>query len=150
MDDKYILLIEDNPNDEILARRALQKNSITNPLVVARDGVEAMEFLTGTGSFANRDARQLPALILLDLKLPRLDGLEVLRQLRAHGPTSRLPVVVLTSSDEENDVKRSYELGINSYIRKPVDFNEFVATVKQLSLYWLQIRDNVMQNNKDR
>jgi CheY-like chemotaxis protein len=150
MDDKYILLIEDNPNDEILARRALQKNSITNPLVVARDGVEAMDFLMGTGNFAHRDVRQLPALILLDLKLPRMDGLEVLRQLRAHAPTSRLPVVVLTSSDEENDVKRSYELGINSYIRKPVDFNEFVATVKQLSLYWLQFRDNVIPNNKER
>jgi CheY-like chemotaxis protein len=150
MDDNYILLIEDNRNDEILARRALQKNSITVPLIVAHDGVEAIDFLMGTGSYAHRDVRQLPALILLDLKLPRMDGLEVLRRLRAHEPTCRLPVVVLTSSDEENDVKRSYELGINSYIRKPVDFNEFVATVKQLSLYWLQFRDNVIPNNKER
>ncbi|EEF58011.1 response regulator [Pedosphaera parvula] len=150
MENNYILLVEDNRNDEILARRALQKNSINNPLFVAHDGVEAIEFLMGTGSYSHRDARQLPALVLLDLKLPRMDGLEVLRQLRSHELTRRLPVVVLTSSDEEQDVKRSYELGVNNYIRKPVDFNEFVETVRQLSLYWLQFSDKVMINNKER
>lgn len=148
MDTRFILLVEDNRNDELLARRALQKNSITTHLVVARDGVEAIDFIMGTGSYAERDVRQQPSLVLLDLKLPKMDGLEVLRQLRAHEPTRHLPVVILTSSDEEQDVRKSYDLGVNSYIRKPVDFNEFVETVRQLGLYWLKLNDTVKFNKE--
>jgi two-component system response regulator len=142
-DKKFILLVEDNPNDELLARRALKKNAITNQLFVARDGVEALDFLLGTGSHAQRDTTQTPALVLLDLNLPRIDGFEVLRRIRAHDRLRHLPVVVLTSSDEESDVRKCYELGVNSYIRKPIDFDEFVNTVKELGLYWLRLNDTV-------
>ncbi len=143
MDKKFILLVEDNPNDEFLARRALKKNAITDPLLVARDGAEALDFLLGTGLHAQRDTNQMPALILLDLKLPKIDGLEVLRRLRNHESTRRLPIVVLSSSDEEQDVERSYALGVNVYLRKTVDYNEFVETVRQLGLYWLKLNDMV-------
>jgi two-component system response regulator len=142
-DNKFILLVEDNPNDELLARRALKKNAITNRLFVARDGVEALDFLLGAGSHSQRDTTQTPALVLLDLNLPRIDGFEVLRRIRAHDRMRHLPVAILTSSDEESDVRKCYELGVNSYIRKPVDFDEFVKTVRELGLCWLRLNDTV-------
>ncbi len=129
MSDKTILLVEDNPDDEALTLRAFQKNNITNAVSVARDGAEALAYLSG-GS-------DLPQLVLLDLKLPKVDGLEVLRRLRADARTRLLPVVILTSSTEERDLVESYRLGANSYVRKPVDFVEFVDAVRQLGLYWL-------------
>jgi two-component system response regulator len=134
---KLILLVEDNPDDEVLTLRALKKNNILNEVVVARDGVEALDFLFASGSHAGRDTSVQPQLILLDLKLPRVDGLEVLRRLRADERTALLPVVVLTTSNEERDVVSSYQLGANSYIRKPVDFEQFMEAVRQLGLYWL-------------
>jgi len=137
MDDKIILLVEDNPDDEALTLRALRKNKIQNEVVVARDGVEALDFLFGAGAHAGRDVNVWPQVVLLDLKLPKLDGLEVLRRLRANEATRLLPVVVLTSSSEEHDLIESYNLGANSYIRKPVDFLQFVEAVQQLGLYWL-------------
>ncbi len=134
---KSILLVEDNPDDEALTLRALKKSNILNEITVARDGVEALDYLFGTGSHAGRDASIQPQLTLLDLKLPRLDGLEVLKRLRADPRTRLLPVVILTTSNENRDVIASYELGANSYIRKPVDFEQFTAAVRQLGLYWL-------------
>jgi two-component system response regulator len=132
-----ILLVEDNPDDEELTRVALQDSKIANTLVVARDGVEALDYLFATGGHAGRDTRLMPQVVLLDLKLPKLDGLEVLRRLRADDRTRHLPVVVLTSSDEDQDLLKSYDLGANSYVRKPVDFAQFVESVRQLGLYWL-------------
>jgi len=137
MTDRAILLVEDNPDDEALTLRALKKHNITNQVVVAHDGAEALEYLFGTGRYADRDMELMPQLILLDLKLPKLDGLEVLRQLRADDRTRLLPVVVLTSSTEERDLVESYRLGANSYVRKPVDFTQFVEAARQLGLYWL-------------
>jgi two-component system response regulator len=137
MDEKLILLIEDNPDDEMLIMRALEKNRIANGIVVARDGVEALDYLFGTGVYDGRDTSILPQVILLDLKLPRVDGLAVLRRLRADERTGLVPVVVLTSSDEDRDIVESYKLGANSYIRKPVDFTKFADAVRQLGLYWL-------------
>lgn len=136
-----ILLVEDNPDDEALTIRALRKNNIGNRLAVVRDGAEALEFLFCTGVYADRDAHDKPQVILLDLKLPKVDGLEVLRQLRANPSTRLLPVVILTSSKEEQDMIRGYSLGANSYVRKPVDFNEFVEAVRQLGLYWLVLNE---------
>ncbi|HEY5902275.1 MAG TPA: response regulator [Anaerolineales bacterium] len=136
-----ILLVEDNPDDEALTIRALRKNNIGNRLAVVRDGAEALEFLFCTGVYADRDAHDKPQVILLDLKLPKVDGLEVLRQLRANPSTHLLPVVILTSSKEEQDMIRGYSLGANSYVRKPVDFNEFVEAVRQLGLYWLVLNE---------
>jgi len=141
MFDKTILLVEDNADDEALTIRALKKSNVTNELVVARDGVEALDYLFGTGAYAGRNTTVLPGLVLLDLKLPKLDGLEVLRRLRADERTRRLPVVVLTSSKEEPDLVKSYNLGANSYIRKPVDFNQFTEAVRQLGLYWLMLNE---------
>jgi two-component system, response regulator len=141
MCEKNILLIEDNPDDEALTLRAFRKNNIANEIVVARDGAEAIEILLGGGGRPGPAAAALPALILLDLKLPKVDGLEVLRRLRDDERTKLLPVVVLTSSREEQDVVSSYSLGANSYIRKPVDFDQFVAAVKQLGLYWLVLNE---------
>ncbi len=135
--EKRILLIEDNPDDETLTKRALEKNGIANQLVVARDGVEALDYLFGTGSCAGRDTSIQPQLVLLDLKLPKIDGLEVLKRLRADERTEALPVVVLSASDEAKDVIASYELGANSYMRKPVDFEHFIDAVGQLGHYWL-------------
>jgi two-component system response regulator len=135
--DSVILLVEDNPKDEELTLRALKKSHIVNPVVVARDGVEALDYLFARGAHANRDRAAMPQVVLLDLKLPKVDGLEVLKALRADELTRRLPVVVLTSSVEEQDLIRSYNLGANSYVRKPVDFVQFIEAVRQLSLYWL-------------
>jgi len=137
MDRKIILLVEDNPDDEALTLRALQKSNIMNQVVVARDGAEALDYLFATGAYTGRDANELPELVLLDLKLPKVDGLEVLQRLRADERTKLLPVVVLTSSNEQRDILESYNLRANSYIRKPVDFVQFREAVRQLGLYWL-------------
>jgi two-component system response regulator len=137
MKDKIILLVEDNPDDELLTLRALKRSNVLNEVVVARDGVEALDYLFGWGAYEGRDTRVMPELVLLDLKLPKLDGLEVLQQLREDERTALLPVVILTSSDEERDIVDSYRLGANSYIRKPVDFAQFGEAVRQLGLYWL-------------
>ena len=142
MDKKSILLVEDNPDDEILTVRALKKNNILNDIIVVRDGAEALDYLFGAGSYADRDMTVMPQLILLDLKLPKIDGLEVLRRVRGDERTRLLPVVVLTSSSEEQDVIESYRLGANSYIRKPVDFNQFSEAVKNLGLYWLVLNES--------
>lgn len=141
MSDKIILLVEDNPSDIALTERALKRNNISNPLVVAQDGQEGLDYLFGEGKYAGRDVGQQPVLILLDLKLPKIDGLEVLRRIRADARTRRTPVVILTSSREEQDVAAGYDLGVNSYIRKPVDFQQFTETVRQLGLYWLVINE---------
>ena len=134
---KVILLVEDNPDDAALTLRALKKNNIMNEVIVARDGVEALDYLHGSGEYADRDVFDLPQLILLDLKLPKLDGLEVLKRVRADERTALQPVVVLTTSVEDQDVVSSYKFGANSYIRKPVDFDRFMEAVRQLGLYWL-------------
>lgn len=136
-----ILLVEDNPDDAALTVRALKKNKIGIELVVAQDGVEALDYLFGQGSFAGRDTREMPQVILLDLKLPKLDGLGVLRRLRNDRRTKLLPVVILTSSNEEEDRLIGYGLGANSYVRKPVDFDAFVAAAAQLGLYWLALNE---------
>ncbi len=142
MSKKIILLVEDNPDDELLAIRALKKNNISNEVVVARDGVEALDYLFGTGAHAGRDMSVMPQIILLDLKLPKIDGLEVLRRLRNDKRTKLLPVVVLTSSREEQDLTESYSFGANSYIRKPVDFAQFTEAIRQLGLYWLVLNES--------
>ena len=142
MGKKVILLVEDNPDDELLAIRALKKNNIMNEVVVARDGVEALDYLFGTGAYAGRDMSVMPQVVLLDLKLPKIDGLEVLRRLRDDERTELLPVVILTSSKEELDLTTSYSLGANSYIRKPVDFVQFTEAIKQLGLYWLVLNES--------
>jgi two-component system response regulator len=141
MFEKTILLVEDNADDEELTIRALKKNNVKNDLVIARDGVEALDYLFGTGAYSGRDTASLPGLVLLDLKLPKIDGLEVLRRIRGDARTRRMPVTVLTSSKEEQDVIKSYDLGANSYIRKPVDFNQFSEAVRQLGLYWLVLNE---------
>jgi two-component system, response regulator len=141
MRNKIILLVEDNPDDELLALRALKKNNLLSEVVVARDGVEALDYLFGDGEYAGRDTNVMPQLILLDLKLPRIDGLEVLRRLRADGRTRLLPVVILTSSREQQDMVDGYSLGANSYVRKPVNFEQFVRAVEQLKLYWLSLNE---------
>jgi CheY-like chemotaxis protein len=138
---KSILLVEDNPDDEELTRVALQKNNVVNQLHVARDGVEALDFLFNRGQYANRSPDEMPTVVLLDLKLPKVSGLEVLKQLRAHEQTRLVPVVILTSSKEEQDLMNGYKLGANSYIRKPVDFDQFVEAVHQLGLYWLVLNE---------
>ena len=138
---KIILLVEDNPDDQALTQRALRKNNITNEVVVTRDGVEALDYLFGTGTHAGRDTHEQPALVLLDLKLPKVDGLEVLRRLRGDPRTRLLPVVILTSSKEDRDLVSGYSLGANSYVRKPVDFTEFMEAVRQLGLYWLLLNE---------
>jgi len=135
--DKTILLVEDNPDDEALTLRALKKNNILNQVTIVRDGAEALDFLFCQGAYAGRDPSRPPAVTLLDLKLPKLDGLEVLRRLRADERTRLLPVVILTSSKEEQDLVNGYRLGANSYIRKPVDFTKFMEAVQQLGVYWL-------------
>jgi two-component system response regulator len=137
MTDKIILLVEDNPDDVDLTIRALEKNNIANEVVVAHDGEEALEYLTATGTYALRSASDLPQVVLLDLKLPKVSGLDVLRAVRESPRTRLLPVVILTSSSEERDIIASYNLGANSYIRKPVDFDQFLEAVRELGLYWL-------------
>ena len=141
MRDKIILLVEDNPDDELLTLRALRKNNVLNKIVVARDGVEALDYLFGTGGYSGRDTAVMPQLILLDLKLPKIDGLEVLKRLRADERTRLLPVVILTSSREEQDMLDGYGFGANSYVRKPVNFEQFVQAVEQLKLYWLILNE---------
>ncbi|HPS70596.1 MAG TPA: response regulator [Candidatus Cryosericum sp.] len=142
MNAKVILLVEDNPDDVLLTERALRRNNIINTVIVAHDGQEAIDFLTGSGAYAGQPAENLPELVLLDLKLPKVGGLEVLRAIRANELTHRLPVVVLTSSAEERDIVSSYDLGANSYIRKPVDFDQFVEAVRELGLYWLVLNQS--------
>jgi two-component system, response regulator len=136
-----ILLVEDNPDDEALTVRALRKNKVVNEVVVARDGVQALEYLFGEGVHAGRNVREMPQVVLLDLKLPKLDGLGVLRRLRADNRTKLLPVVILTSSNEEQDRINGYGLGANSYVRKPVDFDQFVSAAMELGLYWLVLNE---------
>ncbi len=139
--DKVILLVEDNPDDVALTRRAFSKAKIANRMVVATDGVEALDYLFATGPWAGRSQEEDPSVVLLDLKLPKLDGLEVLRRLREHPHTKPLPVVIMTSSVEEQDLIRGYQLGCNSYIRKPVDFREFVEATHTLGMYWLLLNE---------
>ncbi len=141
MEEKMILLVEDNPDDEALTLRALKKNNIGNNLVVVRDGAEALDFLFGTGAYVDRDIQNLPQIILLDLNLPKIGGLDVLRRIRQEELTRLLPVVILTSSKEEQDLIKGYSLGANSYVRKPVDFNQFIEAVHQLGLYWLVLNE---------
>jgi len=141
MNTKTILLIEDNPSDIDLTKRALKKGHILNRLVVASDGQEALDYLFGTGAYAGRDASDFPTLTLLDLKLPKVSGLELLRRIRTDPVTRRMPVVILTSSREEQDMAAGYDLGVNSYIRKPVDFERFAQSVAQLGLYWLVLNE---------
>jgi two-component system, response regulator len=141
MAQKTLLLVEDNPDDETLTVRALRRHNLANEIVVARDGQEALDYLFGEGEYSGRNTEDLPQVMLLDLKLPKLDGLQVLEQMRANPLTRRVPVVVLTSSNEEQDMLRSYDLGANSYIRKPVDFEQFLEAARQLGLYWLVLNE---------
>jgi two-component system response regulator len=136
MTEKSILLVEDNPDDELLTLRALKKNHIPNPVVVARDGAEALDYLMGLGAYAGRDLSDLPALVLLDLKLPKIDGLEVLRRIKQDPRLRLVPVVVLTTSNEQADIAQGYRFGANSYIRKPVDFERFNEAIGRLARYW--------------
>ncbi|SRR5579883_1656935 len=138
---RVILLVEDNPDDEALAIRALKRHHIGNDIVVAQDGVEALDYLFGTGTYAGRDTSLKPTVVLLDLKLPRIDGIEVLRRIRENESTKLLPVVVLTTSNEERDLLDSYSSGCNSYIRKPVDFLQFSEAIRQLGMYWLLMNE---------
>jgi two-component system response regulator len=138
---KSILLVEDNPNDEMLTIRALKKNNILNEIIVARDGKQALDYLFAEGEHEGRDLEINPEVILLDLKLPKIDGLQVLKRIKSDKRTKLLPVVVLTTSNEDQDLLSSYELGANSYIRKPVDFDQFIKAIGQLGLYWLVLNE---------
>ncbi len=135
--ERLILLVEDNPDDVKLTLRALEQHNITNELSVVRDGAEALDYLFTTGAYSDHDTTTNPALVILDLKLPKVDGLEVLRRMRADERTKLIPVVILTSSNEEKDIVNGYKFGANSYVQKPVDFTQFVEAVRQLGLYWL-------------
>ena len=146
MQNKPILLAEDNPDDQQLALRAFRKSNLTNKIIIANDGVEALDYLFGTGIYALPEAPELPAVVLLDIKMPRMDGLEVLKKIRANERTRFLPVVILTSSKEEQDIIQGYSLGVNSYVRKPVDFNEFLTAVQNLGLYWLLLNEAPTNN----
>jgi len=140
--DETILLVEDNPDDIELTMRAFRKNNIANNVAVAHDGVEALDYLFGRGAYAGRNTAEKPRLILLDLKMPKMDGLHVLEHLRADERTKLIPVVILTSSKEDNDLVSSYKCGANSYVRKPVDFSQFLEAVRQIGLYWLLINES--------
>ena len=140
MTSQAILIVEDNPDDEMLILRALKKANVANEIFVVRDGADSLDYLFRTGAYADRSSPD-PAVVILDIQLPKIDGLEVLRRLREHEPTRRLPVVILTSSDEQQDLIRGYELGANSYVRKPVKFEEFSEAVGQLGLYWLLLNE---------
>ena len=141
MSERTILLVEDNRDDEALTLRALRRANVANAVVVARDGVEALDYLFATGTYAGRDVRDLPQVVLLDLKLPKIDGAEVIRRIRADARTRLVPVVILTSSNEEQDRLATYALGANSYVRKPVDFTAFAEAVRQLGLYWVLLNE---------
>ena len=141
MTSKTILLVEDNPSDVALTRRALEQSHVANDTVVAEDGQDALDYLFCAGAYASRDPSEMPAVVLLDLKLPKVDGLGVLKRLRSDDRTRRLPVVVLTSSSQEQDVAASYDLGVNSYLRKPVDFHHFAEAIRHLGLYWLLLNE---------
>jgi two-component system response regulator len=141
MESKYILLVEDSPDDIELTLRSLRKGNIVNEVVVVRDGAEAMDYLHGTGSHEGRDTGVMPEVVLLDLKLPKVDGMEVLRRIREDERTRLLPVVIFTSSKEERDLLEGYSLGANSYVRKPVDFTEFAEAVSRLGIYWLLLNE---------
>jgi len=141
MNPKIILMVEDNSSDIDLTQRAFRKSHIANELVVLEDGQEALDYLFGTGAYEGHKIQRLPAVVLLDLKLPKVDGLEVLKEIRSHTHTRRIPVIILTSSSEEQDIGASYDLGANSYIRKPVDFSRFTEAILQLNLYWLVINE---------
>ncbi len=132
----YVLLVEDDPNDEMLTLRAFKKINLANKLVVVHDGAEALDFLFARGEYGDRNGQDLPRVVLLDLKLPKIDGIEVLRKVREDAALKSLPVVILTSSDEQHDMVRSYDGGANSYVRKPVEFNDFIAAISKLGLYW--------------
>ena len=138
---KAILLVEDNPNDEELTRMAFEDNNITNPLIVTRDGVEALDYLFGTGAHVGRNIDEQPQLVILDLKLPKVNGFQVLERIRTHEKTAFTPVVVLTTSKEDEDIIRAYRTGTNAYVRKPVDFDQFMVAVKQLGLFWLLLNE---------
>ena len=142
MNNRHILLVEDNPDDEELTLLALDQSGISYNIVVAHDGVEALDYLFGRGRYADRDINRLPAVVLLDIKMPRIDGLEVLQRLRANDQTKLLPVVILTTSTEEQDRLNGYSFGCNSYIRKPVDYVQFMTAVKQLGVYWLLLNED--------
>jgi CheY-like chemotaxis protein len=141
MEQSVILLVEDNPDDEALTLRAFKKNNIRNEVIIARDGVEAVDYLFGTGAHAGRDLSVMPQVILLDLKLPKMDGFEVLERIRSSEATQYLPVVILTTSSEDQDRIRGYDLGANSFVRKPVEFDKFIEAVRQLGLYWLILNE---------
>lgn len=141
MNNNPILLAEDNPDDQELALRAFSKSNLSNEIILVKDGVEALDYLFGTGKYAGDELPVLPAVVLLDLKMPRKDGLEVLQEIRTNERTRFLPVVLLTSSKEEQDIVKGYRLGVNSYVRKPVDFNEFLKAIQQLGLYWLILNE---------
>lgn len=141
MNSRPILLAEDNPDDQQLALRAFKKSNLSNEIIIAKDGVEAIEYLFGTGPYAGSELPPLPAVALLDIKMPRMDGLEVLAAIRENERTRFLPVVILTSSKEEQDIVRGYSLGVNSYVRKPVDFNEFLKAIQHMGLYWLILNE---------
>ena len=142
MSENTILLVEDNPDDVLLTKRAFKKSNILNEVIVANDGIEALDYLFGRGKWQGRDLSQMPQVILLDLNMPKLGGLDVLDEIRKHDMTKSLPVVILTTSKEESDIVRGYTLGANSYICKPVDFNQFHEAIRQLSLYWLVLNQN--------
>lgn len=137
-----ILLVEDNPDDVMLTLRALKKNNILNEVIIAKDGVEALDYIFATGSYSERDIKDVPILILLDLKLPKVDGLEVLRRIRSDAELRVVPVVILTSSKEDKDIVESYQIGVNAYVRKPVDFMEFTEAVRQIGMFWLLLNES--------
>ena len=145
---KTVLLVEDNQDDELLTIRAFRKNRITNEVAVVRDGAEALDYLHGTGDFSGKEPPPLPECVLLDLNLPKVSGLQVLKKIREHSRTKLLPVIVLTSSKEERDLVESYKLGANSYIRKPVDFEQFIEAVRQLGLYWLVLNESPVKGDQ--